>query len=1044
LVGRLKRLLKQLRALDDSSIVKAVTDSLGAKQDRVRLIPKKLQHKRRSKVSFGHAYFSDATRALSNALMTSDLTAAFRTGFVLPVEYRILAALWVNWIGHRYDACLGPHAYGSRLRRYRRIPANPVDRRPGKYHITALGSFQPYFVPYKNWREDGLKKVRSELEQDEAVIVLTLDLKSFYHNVDAKYVQLCEFDDPLVQAEWDLLSPSQQALGKALSTALVTGYRRIVTATRRHFGVAELPVGIPLGDCAARIIANSMLGRWDQIVAEKLTPLHYGRYVDDMFIVLRDDYTPNSDAATNEAKRAIFKRLQHACGDALRMEDSSGSSSSWSIHLDRKGTTPVQNNSKLLLQEDKCKCFILSGKAGLDLLDSVEKEIRDVASERRLLPDPDFLDQSPGAKVLTAAGSPGLEPDTFGRAEGLTVRRLGWSIQMRNAETLAKDLPASTWVEQRKRIYEFAKNHIQSPLSILDQFQSIGRVVGLAVSLMDWSEALSIIRHAQWALGELLQIHPRGRGSVQVELNGIAPITGIRAADEAQRSLNDTLQDAVLVSWPWQGSSPVEPSTTEAKQILEAVRLGDDWADDVKCIVEADLARDPYAEWHRRERVRQPNGVGERKLVAGKGLSNWVVSERSEDERAKYLREFLSETRRNRIGKRAAVESILPFVFATRPYRPDEIAVLAGTCVEAPAVSDPSVASGGRPGSAASVRETLVLDTPLAKWANYVRAVRGTWVTPTAVTSTRGVEPGVRRIRVGGDVSPAVRIALANLRTHDESWARAASGVPDTSKERYKLLSEVVNLVLRLRSSERPHYLVLPELALPEKWIESTSNRLLAGGVSLVAGVEYQSAGTDPKRGLPRVANKILLNLTDVRLGYLSSIRVWHQKSQPSQEEGETLYNVHGKAWHAGRDHDRVYDHNCFAFGILVCSELQNIQYQANLRGKVDALIVPSWNKDLKTFAPLVEAAGFNIHSYVIYANNGVYGDCRVRGPLKTDYMQDLCRLRGGLNPYVVVSEIDVQRLRKFQSRHETTNDWFKPTPDGFSIAEFRKDLPSA
>ena len=44
---------------------------------------------------------------------------------------------------------------------------------------------------------------------------------------------------------------------------------------------------------------------------------------------------------------------------------------------------------------------------GIDLLDSIEKEIYELSSEHRLMPSPDQLEHSTAAKVLSAAGSVG-------------------------------------------------------------------------------------------------------------------------------------------------------------------------------------------------------------------------------------------------------------------------------------------------------------------------------------------------------------------------------------------------------------------------------------------------------------------------------------------------------------------------------------------------------------------------------------------------------------------------------------------------------------
>jgi len=140
-----------------------------------------------------------------------------------------------------------------------------------------------------------------------------------------------------------------------------------------------------------------------------------------------------------------------------------------------------------------------------------------------------------------------------------------------------------------------------------------------------------------------------------------------------------------------------------------------------------------------------------------------------------------------------------------------------------------------------------------------------------------------------------------------------------------------------------------------------------------------------------------------------------------------------------------VYSHNGFTFGVLICSELANLEHRARYQGAVDALMVPSWNQDLNTFSPLVESTAGDVHAYTILVNNRHYGDSRARIPAKKEYQRDLCRLRGGENDYAVVVQLDPLALREFHSRATnwpTDSDRFKPVPEGFLVAGYRKTTP--
>ena len=137
-----------------------------------------------------------------------------------------------------------------------------------------------------------------------------------------------------------------------------------------------------------------------------------------------------------------------------------------------------------------------------------------------------------------------------------------------------------------------------------------------------------------------------------------------------------------------------------------------------------------------------------------------------------------------------------------------------------------------------------------------------------------------------------------------------------------------------------------------------------------------------------------------------------------------------------------ILDHGGFHFAMLICSELTNIKHRAALRGNIDALFVPEWNRDTESFNALVESAALDIHAYIIQCNDRQYGDSRIRVPHKNSWMRDLVRVKGGLEDYFVIGEIDVAALRAFQSNYRSPEHPFKPVPDGFVLAHQRRVLP--
>lgn len=181
----------------------------------------------------------------------------------------------------------------------------------------------------------------------------------------------------------------------------------------------------------------------------------------------------------------------------------------------------------------------------------------------------------------------------------------------------------------------------------------------------------------------------------------------------------------------------------------------------------------------------------------------------------------------------------------------------------------------------------------------------------------------------------------------------------------------------------------------------------------MIAGTEYRHFKDN------KILSEAYLSLSDNRLGYPAFVRIWQPKLLPAVGEDKELTVKFGKEWafdKIQKTRKPVYIHNNFHFGLMVCSELQNSRERVGFQGRVDALMVLSWNQDLETFSSLIESAALDVHAYTVLVNNRKYGDSRVRVPTKQSFLRDLARVRGGENDFVVAATLDIERLRLFRA----------------------------
>src|SRR5690606_20301969 len=117
-------------------------------------------------------------------------------------------------------------------------------------------------------------------------------------------------------------------------------------------------VGIPIGLSASKIIANLVLAKFDKKVEEELSPAYYGRYVDDIFIVLND----NTQLTTRDKIwNYISKRIN-------------------GLNLKNNGIVIYKDEytegSSLEFNTKKEKIFILDKTGGEEIIKEIEEELK--------------------------------------------------------------------------------------------------------------------------------------------------------------------------------------------------------------------------------------------------------------------------------------------------------------------------------------------------------------------------------------------------------------------------------------------------------------------------------------------------------------------------------------------------------------------------------------------------------------------------------------------------------------------------------------------
>lgn len=902
--------------------------------------------------------------------------AQFRLVGSHSIDFHVTSALWMLKVGHIYDAVLGDEAFGSRIRRYRPQRDGGV----GEINLDSLGSFRPYFRPFGQWRDNGLRAMRQALEDRKRVIAITADVHQFYHRtspdfiLDREYLATVDLTDKLGADELRFTEGFRNALR--------------AWAARTPIHRSDPTVGLPVGLPAARLVANVVLAEFDRLICRGLTPLYYGRYVDDIMLVFEDKQGFQSD-------REVWKYIQRHVGKALRVRAPKGK-------LEVRFHRSYLGNGEIVFVGEKQKVFLLDGPGGIALVGSLERQVRTRASEWRALPD---IPESPtglSADIVSACGKDGEDVDNLRKAEALSTRRGALAIRLRDVEAFDHDLLPEQWTAQRKEFLSVARQHLLALPQLFDFASYIGRMFALAISCRDYEDAIALVGRLNSVIETIRADCTVGLAAGKCEDLGEGEDVLDRWRDHIGRALAEALTSG-LSHAHLNDAIHIGEVLRQLKALLRQWHLPLDDASTAflwsRRFFVHDLARAPYRLrffHYGGTRSWRTGDIGQEEITLP---GNFPFCDPQRHSCVASFMRTLSES-----------HDVVPTVpvallYPTRPFTVPEFYFLV-----------PDLLGSGDKGK-------------IAEWTLAFRGFRPSGEMPGAGEDQGSI--AISRRFVPGPV----HVAVSSWKTSNDSWKASAASMSDPDRTRYTRLNRLLNDVLRARN--RVDYLVLPELAVPQRWFFRLANKLAARETSLIAGIEYIHHGS------AKVANQVWCSLVTDFLGFPSLVIYRQDKERPALDEEKLLWDTAGRELAPLRKASKpVVRHGGFHFGVLICSELTNLEHRRRFRGRVYGLFVPEWNQDTETFSALVEASALDIHAYIIQCNDRMFGDSRIRSPAKDSWKRDIVRLRGGIEEYFVIGELDVAALRKFQSANRSPNQPFKPVPDGFEVDPVRRRLP--
>lgn len=314
-----------------------------------RVVPKRLKPQQADDdAAIGGKFITNVTSAPKIEI---DAVNYFFDG---PIELHLIAVLWLMREGRYLDAQLLPECCGSRL-----------SPRLNEENDDSLQLFTKYHEQYSKWRDSGIRKAKQLLvDERKNVAILGLDLQEYFYRVNVDFVEvnlaLEVLDRPKGEAS---LLDCIEGIGKA--------YRHSISPllAKTHPDIDESVAGLPIGLCSSPVLANWYLKGFDAAVLKSVRPAYYGRYVDDILMVVPAAADP-SKGEDDPIAAFIKDTLVHT-----RI-----------LNGPEAGVYHLLARQGLRLQQSKCILQYFDANHSIAGLEKFKKKLEQNGSDFRLLP----------------------------------------------------------------------------------------------------------------------------------------------------------------------------------------------------------------------------------------------------------------------------------------------------------------------------------------------------------------------------------------------------------------------------------------------------------------------------------------------------------------------------------------------------------------------------------------------------------------------------------------------------------------------------------
>jgi hypothetical protein len=286
-----------------------------------------------------------------------------------PIELHLIAVIWIMTEGWLLDYSLMPECCGSRL-----------EKEIGNAGDESAALFVRYHELYARWRDSGIKKAKELLEKEQkSVCILGLDVQQYYYRIRLNFAEISDYIERSKAAVFrDENATENESIKPGSLLSCLNEIHKTFRATIAPFfdqtqaneEVLLPDSGLPIGLCSSAVLANWYLRDFDDEIMTKVRPAYYGRYVDDILIVV----PTSNDPSQKSPKRAVANFMDHVLVEP------------GVIHESKNNRYEILKPGGLYLQQSKCILQYFDSKHSIAGLEKFQKKLEENGSDFLLLP----------------------------------------------------------------------------------------------------------------------------------------------------------------------------------------------------------------------------------------------------------------------------------------------------------------------------------------------------------------------------------------------------------------------------------------------------------------------------------------------------------------------------------------------------------------------------------------------------------------------------------------------------------------------------------